>query len=335
MIKSHKHIFVINLLFLFSSTLLSQNIISGQKDNGSRITENSVIYYTDICTFYLPELYNTDYQEFTWHISMREQNKIMESNQVKYAEIISSLNTSYTICLSELFQKEIPQNHAGYYWETDPKTGYIHADIMCEITDKNNQKTSYSLPLYLKLSPDKPVVKIIKMEEIAPDNYDITVEPTLPETSPPIQGQWTITIYADDAIVSYYFDKQFSWHNNFFEKIEDGFIISASNNFGSTESDFISVKAHIASKDINTNTNLYIFPNPVKETLYLQTGNNKSISANIIIFDNNGKLVKKEYITFGQDIIPINTTRLIPGNYFLQISEESGKKKIFHFFKIP
>ena len=173
------------------------------------------------------------------------------------------------------------------------------------------------------------------MEEIAPDNYDITVEPTLPETSPPIQGQWTITIYADDAIVSYYFDKQFSWHNNFFEKIEDGFIISASNNFGSTESDFISVKAHIASKDINTNTNLYIFPNPVKETLYLQTGNNKSISANIIIFDNNGKLVKKEYITFGQDIIPINTTRLIPGNYFLQISEESGKKKIFHFFKIP
>lgn len=118
-------------------------------------------------------------------------------------------------------------------------------------------------------------------------------------------------------------------------KIEDGFIISANNNFGSTESDFISVKAHIASKDISANINPYIFPNPVKEILYLQTGNNKSTSANITIFDNNGKTIKQEYITSEQGIIPINTTMLIPGNYFLQITEKSGKKKIFRFFKIP
>lgn len=217
MIKLYKQIIIANLLFLFSFALLSQNIISGQKDNSSWISENSIIYYTDICIFSLPESYNSGYREFTWHISIREQNKTVP-NRVKYAEITSSLNIGYTICLSDLFQKEIPQNHDGYFWDTDSETGYIHADIICEITDKNNQKATYTLPLYLKLAPDKPIIKIIKMEEIAPDNYNITIEATLPKTSPPIQGQWRITVYADEAIVSYYFDKQFNWYNNFHKK---------------------------------------------------------------------------------------------------------------------
>lgn len=327
-----KYIVAFGLFLLSFQTVISQTgTLTGQKSDGSPIKKDSVIGYTDLCTFSLFPSVNDEFRESTWYISIHQiqsQNK----SAVKYAEI--SDTDQYTFSFSRLFQENgWPQKSEGYFWETDPETGLVYADIVCEVRNNKGEQVKYFLPVNLKLAPEKPILNVLKMNEVEPGNYDISIEVYLPSTSSPIQGKWKIKVIAE-WIVNYYFDGTFSFDNAYFLNEGDGFIIRGQNDFGSTETDFIDPRTYyLFIEKVNIYKAPFIFPNPVHNTVYLHTEGNENYVSEIIISDSTGKRMIQEAGRI-QETISIDVAALSSGLYFLQIKEKSGVKRILRFLKV-
>lgn len=72
---------------------------------------------------------------------------------------------------------------------------------------------------------------------------------------------------------------------------------------------------------------IYFYPNPSSTFLNFST----KVST-VIIFDENGKLVKQEILPKGTQ--QLNISQLTPGFYFVQTQEENGRKSYHKFIKI-
>ena len=79
--------------------------------------------------------------------------------------------------------------------------------------------------------------------------------------------------------------------------------------------------------DINTNTDLSIYPVPASDQISVKINSLTETSTDISLLDMSGRLIitQNSTIQIGENIIPINLSALQSGNYIISISSASGK----------
>lgn len=76
-----------------------------------------------------------------------------------------------------------------------------------------------------------------------------------------------------------------------------------------------------------------IYPNPVKNTLNIQSQNNYLSDASVQVFDISGKLVEFKVIDLVESNNGLNVSHLKSGLYFLTIKNKNGNKQTLKFIK--
>ena len=92
----------------------------------------------------------------------------------------------------------------------------------------------------------------------------------------------------------------------------------------------ISIVTEIAEAQ-NINLNITVYPNPTTEYLIIDIDNYKSTNIKYLIFDINGKLLQS--IESEGKITKIETSNLIPSNYFLRVLDKDREIKVFKIIK--
>lgn len=231
-----------------------------------------------------------------------------------------------------LHSKKIRLPNKYWEWVKLPDSELIQAEVVCEINFKTNNKSKVKLPVNLYLSPDKPVIDILKIQQSSSGSY--AVEFKIKETlySAPHEGKYTVTAFTGGEKTrevqtwGYYYGD-----NLFFTSPNDGFNITTSNHFGTVISDLISPQTFPKKKLKKQNHSISVFPKQAKNKLFIKD-NSKKYTASVSIIDTNGKLIKKHAVAIDKKK-DIDTSYLPKGNYILQIQKSTGETFSFPFQK--
>lgn len=311
--------------------------ITGQKEDHSPVTENSTIRYKDLCRFSLAVSSGTGLKEANWYIRIHLTNSAGDKTSIHYAPSGDMGDRAYNICFSELFGSVgEPQLLIGFHWNKKEKTNLIYADIVCEATTTDNQSVEAILPVYLYLAPDKPILEILRLEETQfEDNYIIEFRVHESPTSAPKDGKWWAHFSLEGISTTIILDTDYYYDDNpVFENDENYFYVYARNKYGTTGSDYIYPRTYASLIEANRIDNeIYIYPNPVQNTLYLHTKGGENNTTGIVVFDTTGKIMKEQSI----DKTPnpsVDVSNLSPGHYMLQTHDRNRTKQTFRFLKI-
>lgn len=322
--------FFLPLAMTFAQIELS---ISGQKNGGEVIKTNSIINYTDLCSFSFSSAFGNEFSKNSWYINIYEK-KIGNKSVIKYAEVTGTDSNKYSFSFSQLFDSEgEPQLTEGYYWDMVGNTNLIYAEIVCEAVTKTGETVNASFPVYLHLAPDKPIIEILRIEETMYDNYIIEFFiHDSPTSAPREKRQFVLFSTEDGILILPAYENYYYCDNLFFESDLNYFCVEARNSFGRTESDYIYPRTYSAIKTLQTDNFPFIFPNKVRDVLYIHRQKGENYTSDISIFDMTGRLVKNCRLPIEQ-IMAVEVGDLPFGSYFLYMKGPQEENYILRFIK--
>ena len=80
--------------------------------------------------------------------------------------------------------------------------------------------------------------------------------------------------------------------------------------------------------DLNTDKNIQITPNPAKNTLFVGLKANKNTNVELLIYNLQGQLVKRQNIKYYNSKIPLNISSLSSGMYILEVKSDELSETI-------
>ena len=80
----------------------------------------------------------------------------------------------------------------------------------------------------------------------------------------------------------------------------------------------------LAHRDSLPTARLWVYPNPVKERLFLQTAGVKDTEADVQVFDPSGKRVLVRHLVANDQVYSLPVNALPSGNYVLNVRLSSG-----------
>ncbi|CAM2858483.1 T9SS type A sorting domain-containing protein [Flavobacterium frigoris] len=111
-------------------------------------------------------------------------------------------------------------------------------------------------------------------------------------------------------------------------KLEDGVTIVASgDSFTTAEKKYFKTTSSLGIADFETSTDIYLYPNPTKETLNILVPNDFGLPTSYIIYNSLGQTISKKKVSRETDL-SINTSALSNGIYFVTVVKESAKQTL-------
>lgn len=111
-------------------------------------------------------------------------------------------------------------------------------------------------------------------------------------------------------------------------KLEDGVTIVASgDSFTTAEKKYFKTTSSLGIADFETSTDIYLYPNPTKETLNILVPNDFGLPTSYIIHNSLGQTISKKKVSRETDL-SINTSALSNGIYFVTVVKESAKQTL-------
>ena len=108
-------------------------------------------------------------------------------------------------------------------------------------------------------------------------------------------------------------------------KSTDGLTVVASGaSFGSIQSNTFTTNA-LGTNAFETSTDIYLYPNPTKETLNIQIPSNFGLPNSFTIYNNLGQIISHKEVLFEPDLT-INTSALSAGIYLITVIKDDAQK---------
>lgn len=111
-------------------------------------------------------------------------------------------------------------------------------------------------------------------------------------------------------------------------KLEDGVtVVGSGASFTSVEKKYFKTTNALGTVDFETSTDIYLYPNPTKETLNILIPNDFGLPNSFTIHNSLGQTISQKKVSRETDLT-INTAALSNGIYFITIVKESAKKTL-------
>jgi len=109
-------------------------------------------------------------------------------------------------------------------------------------------------------------------------------------------------------------------------KLSDGTVVTSGASFKSSESKSFTTNT-LGNEEFSSINDIYIYPNPTKETLIIKVPDNFGLPNNYTILNSLGQIIKQKEIETSTDLT-IGTSNLTNGIYFITIFKENQRKRI-------
>lgn len=110
--------------------------------------------------------------------------------------------------------------------------------------------------------------------------------------------------------------------------LEDGVtIVGSGDSFTTTEKKYFKTTNSLGIADFETSTDIYLYPNPTKETLNILIPNDFGLPTSYIIHNSLGQTISQKKVSRETDL-SINTSALSNGIYFVTVVKESAKQTL-------